>query len=156
MPPREPATGRKCDRELECESDREWPLPDRGIVYEFGAHAGRRDAIALRSDPRCNDEQLARELNNKQLSPTTPAVFASAPPARAPLRAKAAAGVTREPRPLEQMKQMNQRLVHARGASELLSLHAEHGRSFNYVNLFTCAPPPRAPPHKLSLPPLYL
>ena len=74
------------------------------------------------------------------LAPTTSARFASTPLpplACVPLRANAAAGAAGEPGPLELSKQLNQRLVQARGSNELLRLHAEHGRSFNNVNLAT-------------------
>ena len=44
----------------------------------------------------------------------------------------------RGPGPLQLSKQLNQRLVQARGAQELLRLHAEHSGSFNDVNLAMC------------------
>ena len=50
----------------------------------------------------------------------------------------AAPGAVRGPGPLQLSKKLNQRLVQARGAQELLPLHAEHGGSFNDVNLATC------------------
>ena len=47
-------------------------------------------------------------------------------------------GSARGPEPLKFNMQVNQRLVKARGTQELLRLHAEHGGSFNEVNLATC------------------
>ena len=74
-----------------------------------------------------------------QLAQTTPAMFAhTPPPARAPVLANTAAGAARGSGSLELNKQLNQRLVQARRTRELLRLHAEHGGSFNNVNLATC------------------
>ncbi len=39
---------------------------------------------------------------------------------------------------LELNKQLNQRLVQARGTCELLRLYAEHGGIFNNVDIATC------------------
>ncbi len=50
----------------------------------------------------------------------------------------AARGAARGPAPLELNKQLNQRLLQARSTRELLRLHAEHGGSFDEVNLATC------------------
>ena len=122
---------------------------DRGMMHAFGVHTGRRDATAVRSDSRCNDEHRVgsvgggeRRRSHKDhhrdppLAPTTPAQFASAPPARASLRADVSAGAARKPGLQELNKQFNQRLIQARGAGEL-RLHAEHSESFNNVNLAT-------------------
>ena len=50
----------------------------------------------------------------------------------------AAPAAARGPGWLELSKQLNQRLIQAKGAEELLRVHAEHGGSFNDVNLATC------------------
>ena len=47
-------------------------------------------------------------------------------------------GASRGAGPSQMNLQLNKRLIAARGAHELLSLHAEHGRNFNIVNLATC------------------
>ena len=155
---REQEWARWCSREHHDERQKPERRNDRGMMHAFGAHAGRLDATAVRNDHCRHDEQRVyvfgdgvREHSHADhhrappLAPTAPARFTSAPPGRALLRANAAAGTAREPETLERNKQLNQRLAQARGTSELLRLHSEHGGSFNNVNLATCAPHPHAP-----------
>ncbi len=116
------------------------------MMHALGAHAGRHDGNTVRNDPRRHVEHrvnivgagrgrlLADHHRAPLLARATPARFASAPPhARELLRADAAAGAARKLGPLELNKQLNQRLVQARGEGELLRLRAEYGENFNDV-----------------------
>ena len=92
----------------------------------FAAQAG------VGSDNVAVGRRAAEELHGLFL-----ALGAPPPASRAPLNS-AARGTARGPGPLQLNIQLNQRLVRAMDAKELLLVYAQHGRSFNAVNLSTC------------------